>query len=245
MQLEISVPAFNPVPESFEEYRGWRLQFRAVMLDCKGVETAVVKKYVLSIADYTEPQLGRTDPDPVYEKLDGKLYSQLVKAMKGPKQSVHLLEVEVEVVFSQGRQLLLWLDRKHNFEIRKLASAAFRWLMRTKCGGYSALKDFLVKFKYSIFVVKAGGREPDEDMLFESLIFAIDGIDELQSTVSAFNAKHIEDRDYRVLMASLQVKIQDDKDIQEEKQLTTKGKAATALIVCEECGKSGHEKNRC
>ena len=71
--------------------------------------------------------------------------------MKGPKQVVN---------FRQGRQLLKWLDRKHSFEIRKLASQASRALGRDKPKGAADILDFIVRFRHNVEVTGSAGQQP-------------------------------------------------------------------------------------
>jgi hypothetical protein len=125
---EIRFPAFNSVPETFEEYPGWRFILNGDILGISGVDILILKRFLASIEQHTESELGSMEfESELYERLDGKLYTAVQKALqKSSKQKENLLALQVDAVFSRGRQAVKWLDRKNRFDIMKLASKAQR-----------------------------------------------------------------------------------------------------------------------
>lgn len=186
----------------------------------------------------TGHQLRYTDLDPIYERMDGQRYPQLTKATRGPKQTTNPLEVNSQVTFGQGRQLLPWLDRKRNLEIRELAAKPSRWPGREEAKGMKHTPEFLGYPEHHVSVLTAAGRGPGPIRRFDDFVLGIDNVPGLAPTISAYNAISLVNQDYAQLITATETCAGQQKPLSEGKKENGpvgRGASATGVaVICDE-----------
>ncbi len=87
---------------------------------------ATLKRYFKPIEEKTEQELNnmRSESEEM-GRLGARVYSALTKAMlEGVKQTVNLQDLQVDIEEGRGRVAFKFLDRRHRFELKKLALQA-------------------------------------------------------------------------------------------------------------------------
>ena len=91
------------LPENYGEYPQWRFQLRANILNLP-VEVTVIMKFLHELEVLTFEQLGANTITVDFMRVDAKLHSAVVNAMKGKSFIGLTLAIQTDVQFGKGRQ---------------------------------------------------------------------------------------------------------------------------------------------
>jgi hypothetical protein len=237
--------SFNSVPDTFEAYPGWRFHAKTQVLGISGIDIAILKKYIRSM-DIEEFSflLALIYQNETEERLDAKIFSALVQALKGTKQAVVLTKVRNEVGIGRGCAAMKKTDILYRFEISKLAVKHAKLINNLKCESLSRLDPFLADLRFSLQVLDSAEQTPTSTMLSDRLLNATRHISELAVALENYEAVPEEDRDPLVFIDRLERKAIDQAAKEEEN--SKRGKAALGVdATCHYCGKKGHVKKDC
>jgi hypothetical protein len=213
------------LPENYGEYPQWRFQLRANVLNLP-VEVTVIMTYLQELETFTFEQLGANSTVLEYVKVDAKLYSAVVNAVKGKSFVELALAIQTDVQFAKGRQCVKLLDKTFGFELRKLAALASKWLSSASVTEVAKLSEFVKKYKYQRFILREYGTPIPELVSLDLLLQMLEKTKLVELTVETFKAKEEEDQTLSKLLDKLQEK--GEQYLQRQGETSSKARDATS-----------------
>jgi hypothetical protein len=239
------------LPENYGEYPQWRFQLRANILNLP-VEVTVIMKFLHELEVLTFEQLGANTITVDFMRVDAKLYSAVVNAMKGKSFIELTLSIQTDVQFGKGRQCVKLLDKTYGFELRKLAALASKWLSSASVAEMAKLSEFVKTYKYQRFILKEYGTPIPEIVAMDLLLQMLEKTKICELTIETFKAKEEEDKTLQKLVVLLQEKGDSwlQRQAHEDKRKdgrATLGKSPNPHkdTVCSGCQLKGHSPDTC
>lgn len=228
------------LPASAELYPRWRYNLRSAVLAAIGDQVAL--SYLAEIDATTLvpfEDLANT-LDPSLFKLDRRLFSAILTAIKAPELAKYHEQIESRCQFGCGRQALRVLDAAHLFNNAQLQSNAASTLYALTCPSMDNLSQYLAS--YRLCVQRLGGTNFNEFVGFQLLQKSLE---QLQDTRAVF-ALH---RSLQLTgSASLEMLLQNLETLgveHDSKKGSKSAAAAMAVPTCTFCKKRGHDEKSC
>ena len=140
--------SFRDLPDTFEDYHGWRFHVRAGILSA-GTDPALTVQYLAELDDVAHTPFislytGRAAE---MDKIDYTVFAAVLAACRNKTAMKATHEIMTTAQFGCGRQCIRIIDKIFGFEAQRVSMRATSMIMALTCSSMAVAEDFVSKFQ--------------------------------------------------------------------------------------------------